>query len=101
MDIEVVIEGVADERLAGQIKQQIRQVCKDTARSGEWRVVMSLSETRGQWDLGVRGPLGPRFGSFAERVDRLPELVAENLRACLEHGAESGPLPILSRADPA
>jgi hypothetical protein len=44
---------------------------------------MSPSETRAQWDLGVRGPFGRHFASFAERVDRLPELVAEQLRSCL------------------
>jgi hypothetical protein len=83
MDLEVVIEGVSDVRLASEIKQKIRQVCRDTARSGQWSVVMSPSETRGQWDLGVRGPFGRRFASFTARVDQLPELVAEQLRACL------------------
>lgn len=83
MDLEVVIEGVSDLRLASAIKRKIRQVCKDTVRSGQWSVVMSPSETRGQWDLGVRGPFGRHFASFAERGDQLPELVAEQLRACL------------------
>jgi hypothetical protein len=83
MDLEVVIEGVSDARLAGEIKQKIQQVCRDTACSGQWSVVMSPSETRGQWDLGVRGPSVRRFASFTERLERLPELVAEHLRACL------------------
>ena len=100
MDLEVVIEGVADEHLAGQIKRQIGQVCRDTARSGQWSVLMSPSETRGQWDLGVKGPLGRTFGSFPERVDQLPELVAEHLRACLAGDEGSGGrLSIPTRAD--
>jgi hypothetical protein len=83
MDLEVVIEGVSDGRLASEIERKIRQVCRDTACSGQWSVVMSPSETRGQWDLGVRGPSGRHFATFAECVERLPELVAEQLRACL------------------
>jgi len=83
MDVEVVIEGVSDERVANEIKRKIREVCHDTERSGEWSVLVSPSETRGQWDLGVRGPFGRHFASFTERVDQLPELVAKQLRACL------------------
>jgi hypothetical protein len=83
MDLEVVIEGVSDPRLASEIKQKIRQVCKDSANSGQWSVVMSPSETRGQWDLGVRGPSVRRFASFTGPLERLPELVADHLRACL------------------
>jgi hypothetical protein len=83
MDLEVVMEGVADVRLVSQIKQKIRQMYRDAGRSGKWSVVMSPSETRGQWDLGVRGPFGRHFASFAERAGRLPDLVAEQLRAFL------------------
>jgi hypothetical protein len=83
MDLEVVIEGVSDVRLEKEIKQKIRQVCKDTERAGHWSVMVSPSETRGQWDLGVRGPFGCHFASFTDGVDQLPELVAAQLRACL------------------
>ena len=64
MDLDVVIEGVSDAR-------------------GEWSVTVSPAETRGQWDLGVRGPFGRRFAWFADRAGSLPDLVAEQLRACL------------------
>jgi hypothetical protein len=82
-ELEVVIEGVSDVRVANEIKRKVRQVCKSTERSGQWSVMVSPSETRGQWDLGVRGPFGRHFASFTERADQLPELVAEQLRACL------------------
>ena len=83
MDIEVFIEGVSDASVANEIKQKIRQVCKNAECVGEWTVVVSPSETRGQWDLGVRGPFGRHFASFAEPAHQLPELVAAQLRACL------------------
>jgi hypothetical protein len=86
MELEIVIEGVSDGQVADEIKWQARKVCKDAGRPGEWFVVVSPSETRGQWDLGVRGPFGRHFISFTEPVDRLPGLIAEQLRACLSAG---------------
>jgi hypothetical protein len=85
MDLEVVIEGVSDVGVANEIKRRIHQVCKEMERTGEWSVMVSPSETRGQWDLGVRGPLGRHFASFSdpERVGQLPELVARQFRAFL------------------
>jgi hypothetical protein len=81
MDLEVVIEGVSDVRLEKKIRQKIQLVCKGTV--GPLRVMVSPSETRGQWDLGVQGPSGRHFASFIDVVDRLPELVAAQLRTCL------------------
>ena len=83
MDMEVVIEGVSDARVANEITRQVRQICRGAGRPGEWSVVVAPSETRGQWDLGVRGPFGLHFTSFVEHVDQLPSLVAAQLRACL------------------
>jgi hypothetical protein len=82
MDMEVVIEGVSD-IVTKQIKHALRRVCKDNGRPGEWRVLMSPSEVRGEWDLGVRGPFGRHFVSFTTETVHLPELVAQHVRACL------------------
>jgi len=83
MDLEVVVEGVFDVRVENEIKRKIEQVCRDTECSGTWSIMVSPSEIRGQWDLGVRGPFGRHFASFddPERVDQLPELVARQFRA--------------------
>jgi hypothetical protein len=83
MDLEVVIEGVSDARVANEIKRRILEICRDVEQGGEWSVTVSPAETRGQWDLGVRAPFGRRFASFADRAGCLPDLVAEQLRACL------------------
>lgn len=83
MDLEVVIEGVSDLGVESEMKRKIRKVCKNTKRPGEWSVLLSPSETRGEWDLSVRGPFGRHVASFTERVDQLPEWVAAELRACL------------------
>ena len=82
MDLEVVIEGVSDVQ-EHEIKWQIQKVCKGATSSGEWSVFVSPSETRGEWDLLVRGPFGHHMASFTEPVDQLPALIAEQLRTCL------------------
>ena len=83
MDLEVMIEGVSDLRVANEIKRMVREVTRCAKRPGEWSLLVSPSETRGQWDLGVRGPFGLHFASFTERADHLPGLVAAQLRGCL------------------
>jgi hypothetical protein len=97
MDLEVEIEGVSDALVLSEIKKKIRRVCKVFNRPGEWSVVVSPSETRGQWDIGVRGPFGHHFGSVTDRIERLPALVAAQLEACLyspprvQSGTHGGP----------
>jgi hypothetical protein len=83
MDLEVEIEGVTDVRVVKEITRSVRRVFKDAKRPGEWSVVVSPSETRGQWDIGVRGPFGRHFASVTDRAERLPALVAAQLEACL------------------
>lgn len=83
MDLEVVIEGVADARVEKEIKRQVRKVSENTPRPGEWSVFVAPSETRGEWDLLVKGPFGSHITSFIEQADRLPELVSAQLQTCL------------------
>jgi hypothetical protein len=83
MDLEVVIEGVTDARLEKEIKRQVHKVSRSTPRSGEWSLFVAPSETRGQWDLLVKGPFGSHITSYIEDGDRLPALISEQLRMCL------------------
>lgn len=83
MNVEVEIEGVSDVHLEKAIRRSIQKVCKDTARPGEWSVFVAPSETRGEWDLLVRGPFGRHMTSFTEHMEQLPGLVSEHVRTCL------------------
>jgi len=83
MDLEVVIEGVTDVRVEKEIKRQVHKVSKSTPRPGEWTLFVAPSETRGEWDLLVKGPFGSHISSFIEDADRLPALVSDQLRTCL------------------
>jgi hypothetical protein len=82
LDLDVDIEGVADARVVKEITRCARRVFKDAAPAGEWTVLVAPSETRGQWDIGVRGPFGCHLASVDDRTERLPEQVAAQLQAC-------------------
>ena len=91
MDIAVEIEGVTDRRIAGAIRTRVRVLGRTATRSGDRQVVVAPSETRGQWDLGLREPpFGWHLVSFMEPVDRLPEVVERRLRDLLERETGDG-----------
>jgi hypothetical protein len=83
MDIDVHVEGVANEKIADAIRTRIQRIGRADARRGEWRVTVSPSETRGQWDLGVQAPSVRHFVSFTDAVDRLPDLIERKFREIL------------------
>ena len=80
MDIQLGIEGVADEAIAAAIRKRVRKLGRLIAEAGECRVSVCPSETRGEWDLGVQTPSGWHLESFSEVVDRLPEIIDRKLR---------------------
>jgi hypothetical protein len=84
MDVDIVIEGVADPLKAEAVSEKIRSVLGRRARAGEWNALVSPAEIRGQWDFGLRGPSERFFASFAGRCERLPGLVGEKLEEFLE-----------------
>ena len=86
MDIDVQIEGVSDQTVADEIRKRVRRVRQQIARPGEWRVTVSPSETRGQWDLGMQAPSGWHFASLAEAIECLPDLIERKLREFLDKG---------------
>ena len=80
MDMEVVIEGVSD-IVTKQIKRALRRVCRDGGRPGEWRVLVSPSEIRGEWDLVLYHGDGPSAGARRGARTRLL-LMSSVLRLC-------------------
>jgi hypothetical protein len=68
IDIDPQIEGVSDHTAADAIRQRVRRERQLIAQPDEWRVTVSPSETRGQWDLGMRAPSGWRFPWFTEAM---------------------------------
>ena len=83
MEIDLHIEGVSD-AVADAIRRRVRRLRQFVSQRGEWRVTVSPSETRGQWDLGVQAPSGRYFASFTDAIDRLPDLIERKIREILE-----------------
>lgn len=79
MDIDVQIEHVPDGQ-ADAIRRGVRAVRRQFATRGEWRVTVWPSETRGEWDVGVRDPSGWHLDSFTGAIDGLPAFVEQRLR---------------------
>lgn len=86
MDIQLDIEGVSDPAIVKAIRQRVRRIGREVGRGGECRVSVAPSETRGEWNLGIRALHGWHVAWFAEPAERLPELVDRALR---EHLAVS------------
>jgi hypothetical protein len=91
MDIDLQMEGVIDRHVADAIRRRVRMVRREFATSGEWRVTVWPSETRGEWDVGVRAPSGWRLDSFTDAIDGLPAFVERTLRECVQLPGEQTP----------
>ena len=83
MDIELEIEGVPDGPIADAIRERVRTLRHQMVQPGDWRVTIAPSETRGEWDLGILTPSGWQLASFAEPVERLPDVIEQELRVRL------------------
>ena len=83
MEIDLHIEGVSD-AVADAIRKRVRRLRQFVSQRGEWRITVSPSETRGQWDLGVQVSSRRHFASFNEAIDRLPDVIELKLREFLE-----------------
>ena len=84
MDVDLHVEGVLDRAVADAIRKRVVQLRQIVARPGEWRITISPSETRGQWDLGLQVSSRRHFASFNDAIERLPDLVERKLREFLE-----------------
>ena len=90
MDIELNIEGISDRRIAQAIRKKVRELGRQVRGSGDRRVSIVPSETRGEWDLGFREtPFGWQLVSFAGPAERLPDVVECQLRKLLDHPGSS------------
>jgi hypothetical protein len=90
MDIELNIEGISDRRIAEAIRKTVRALGRQVRGTGERRVSIGPSETRGEWDLGFREtPCGWQLVSFVGPAEVLPDLVECQLRKLLDRSAGS------------
>src|SRR5437868_15342231 len=62
------------------LRKKARTLGQHINRSGNWRVTLGPSETRGEWDLGIRAAAGWHVVSFTAPVEQLPDIVDRTLR---------------------
>jgi hypothetical protein len=64
--IHVIVEDIADPSLVAEVRAQILAVFRElNVPPGAWVVALVASDTRGRWDVGIRGCNGSHFVSFA------------------------------------
>jgi hypothetical protein len=80
MEIDLEIEGVPNRAIADAIRKTVRNVGRLIRPPDDCRVSIGPSETRGEWDLGIRLPSGWQLVSFSAPLERLPEVIDQALR---------------------
>ena len=87
---EILVEGVNDVSLVGEVETAIREAFQEMALPGAWRVVVKPSRTSGRWDFSVYGLDVRHVLSIAVPPALLPDLIPRRLRESLDRGAPPG-----------
>jgi hypothetical protein len=90
--ITIVVEGIDDVSLVGDIERTIRDSFHEIALPGPWRVIVRPSRASGQWDFDVHGVDLRHTQSIAVPPSLLSSLIPLRLRESLTHSLPQ-PLP--------
>jgi hypothetical protein len=82
--IHVLVEDITDPAIVADVRAEILAVFKEvTVATGAWVVAVVASDTRGRWDVGMRGPKGSHFVSFAAMPAQVAQVAAAHVRRTL------------------
>jgi hypothetical protein len=81
--VRVLIEELPDAAIVAATEAAVEAVFRDAGMPGDWTVALAPSETRGRWDVAVRGPQGTHFFSFSGSARQVPALMTQYLSRCL------------------
>lgn len=81
--VTIAIEGIDDPALMADVRNKIREVCRETRSGGAVTIALAPADVRGRWDLGVKSPAGRHVSSFSATPRRVPEVVTDHLRRIL------------------
>lgn len=79
---EILVEGVDNAALAGEVKSAIRDSFRQMSLPGAWRVVVRPAHG-GQWDFSIYGLDARHLLPIAVPLNLLPELIPRGLRESL------------------
>jgi hypothetical protein len=99
--VRLLTEDLADPVVAARTTAAVEGVFKKMGLPGAWTVALAASETRGRWNVAVRGSRGTHFFSFAAAVSHVPQMMTEYLSRCVQRILSSplrssGPTGIIS-----
>ena len=80
---EILVEGVDNASLAGEVKSAIRASLRQMSLPGAWRVVVRPARVGGQWDFSVYGLDARHLLPIEVPLDLLPDLIPRRLRESL------------------
>lgn len=87
----MIVEDIDDPSLAADVRAQILAVFRELNVPGSaWMVALVASETRGRWDVGIRGPKASHFVSFAALPAQIPQVAAAHVRRTLRQLSPPG-----------
>jgi hypothetical protein len=83
--ITVVVEGIEEGALVGEIEKTIHDAFRATAIPGAWHITVKPSRVRGHWDFSIHG-VGKRHSlSIAVPPALLWSLIPQRFQEALEH----------------
>jgi hypothetical protein len=82
--IHVVVEDIDDALLVAEVRAEVLAAFRELNVAGSWLVAVVASDTRGRWDVGIRGPRGGHFVSFAASQPQVPKFAAKYVRRTLQ-----------------
>ena len=72
----MVVEDIADPAIVAATERAVANAFAAAGVEGSWVVAIAASDTRGRWDIGLRGPRGSHLLSFVASPSQVPEYAA-------------------------
>ncbi len=85
--IEIIVAGIDDASLAGEVETAIRDALLRMMLPGAWRVAITPSPVSGRWDLSISGPGRRHVMAITVPSRLLPNLIPSRLEESLNHAA--------------
>jgi hypothetical protein len=82
--VRIAVEDVSDPQVLAEVERVVLAAFEERHLSAEWTVAIAAAETRGRWDVALKGPDGTHLLSFAASAAQLPEFLARHLGRTLD-----------------
>jgi hypothetical protein len=82
--VDFLVEDLKDPVLAARTKAAVESVFINLGTAGVWTVALAASDTRGRWDVAVRGSRGTHVFSFAAAASQVPRVMTDYLNRCVQ-----------------